>query len=253
MTNRIAGRSALAAVLAVGAACLLAAQPALAQEGGRPLGQLTLKRALERETSATTEPPAIAQPEAPPEEQVVEPASDPGPAAEPVVEPASVAKAEPAPIFLRDEPREFAPAAASKLVMSVCGRKDGSDLVSAASAYGMGEPKAPPVEMMRALPSDARAWRAPSADGELFLVGYGVAPMRCAVAVLHAIPGATFEKTQALLMGPSLGFALESTQEMSGGVHWARMRAGDGQFIDVMEYPGQEGMSPVVRIDFLPK
>lgn len=224
--------------LLLAAACAMAAAPlAHAQEGGeRPLGQMTLKRVMERDSRAPAEPP-VAAPAAP--------AADAG-----VVPPVA---AGPAPIFLSGAPREYAPAAVSKLLVSVCGRSDGSDLVAVADARGMGEPQAPPADLMRAMPGDARVWRAPASDGELFLIGYGVAPMRCGAAVLHAIPGATAAKTQAQLMASPEGYVVDSTQVMGADVQWTRLRSRDGQFVDVMEYPAREGMPPVVRLDYLPR
>ncbi len=236
MINLIAGLSVFAAACAMAAAPLAHAQDG----GGRPPGQLTLKRVLERDTNAPAEEPAAAAP-----------AADAGGEASVVAAPSpALAKA---PIFASGAPREMAPVAVTRLVMSVCGRDDGSGLVAAADARGMGEPQPPPAQLIRALPSDARTWRVPSSDGEVYLVGYDVAPMRCGAAVLYAIPGGTFEKAQAQLMGPEHGFVVDSSQVMAGDVQWTRLRAADGQFIDVMEYPERNGLPPAVRLDYLPK
>jgi hypothetical protein len=146
---------------------------------------------------------------------------------------------------------QFAPIAMAGLIEKMCrgAEKDGGDLIVLAKAAGLGEAHDPPYDLKRALPESAQVWPAPSADGALFLFGYGERPLKCGAAVLRPMPVIGFDLALAELQKD--GFAIDSKETLNGSMRWMRLKAGGGQFVDLVEYP-PEGSSPgVLRADLL--
>lgn len=203
-------------------------------------------------TTAAAPPTAPAPAEAP-----AAPVAAPAAAEAPAPEAVPAAAVAPAPIVATGwtGPVNFAPVAIVDLVTRVCRQSvsgDGGDLQNRAVQLGLGGPQPPPEGMKRALPAGAVTWRVPSTDGELYLVGYGEAPLNCAVAVLRPMPEEGFNRVATLLQAPDKGFASESGQTLPGNVRWSRLRSTKGEFVDVMEYPANGDTPGVLRADFLP-
>jgi hypothetical protein len=164
---------------------------------------------------------------------------------------ACLAVAAPASAQGAGEALQFAPLAMAGLIEKLCrgAEKDGGDLIVLAKAAGLGDPRDPPYDLKRALPESAQVWPAPSADGALFLFGYGERPLKCGAAVLRPMPVIGFDR--ALTELRKNGFAIDSNETLNGSMRWTRLRAGGGQFVDLVEYP-PEGSSPgVLRADLL--
>ncbi len=166
-----------------------------------------------------------------------------------VAAPVAVAQVVPVPVPV--PVAKYSPVALVELVDSVCreAEKRGS-MQSLAKAQGLGEPQPAPADLSRALPDGARTWSAPSADGSLFLFGYGEEPLRCGAAVMRPLPEVAY--TRALDLLQARGFAIESSQLLNGATKWSRLKSSGGQFIDLMEYPSENGMPAVLRADLLP-
>lgn len=232
-------------VLAITLGPLTFAGHASAQDsaGGRPVGQLSVFKPASRAAA----PVSSEKPE------------EPAAAAAPPAEPAAVAEtpaaaAAPAARRMPEGPREFSPIAITQLVMTTCPSAARSgDLVAVAAGRGLGEPQPPPADLLRTLPPDVRTWQAPVADGELHLFGYSEPPMTCGAAVLHAVPGAAFDKSVELLLAAGDGFTVDSSETSDNGRRWTRLKSPAGAFLDVMEYPASGARPPVLRIDYLPK
>lgn len=227
-------------VLAVAAAAI--APAAFAQDGQQ--GSMRLLG-----TTAAA-PPAEAPPAAP-----APPAEAPAPVAVAAETPAPAAAPTPVVATGWTGPVNFAPVAVVDLVTRVCRQSvsgDGGDLQNRAVQLGLGGPQPPPDGIKRALPAGAVTWRVPSTDGELYLVGYGEAPLNCAVAVMRPMPEEGFNRVFTLLQAPDKGFASESGQTLPGDVRWSRLRSAKGEFVDVMEYPANGDTPGVLRADFLP-
>jgi hypothetical protein len=147
---------------------------------------------------------------------------------------------------------QFAPMAMASLIEKLCRKAedDGADLVALAKASGLGAPRDPPYDLRRALPESAQVWSAPSADGEVFLFGYGERPLSCGAAVLRPMPVVGFDR--ALAQFQANGFKVDAAETMSGSTRSTRLKAGNGQYVDLMEYPPAESSPGVLRADLLP-
>jgi len=130
---------------------------------------------------------------------------------------------------------------------------DGGDIIEHARELGLGSPAEAPHEMSRALPPGTVIWKVPSLDGELYLSGYGEAPLRCGAVVVRPMPEAGFNKLIELLQGVEQGFVQESAQVLPGDARWLRLRSPRHEFVDVMEYPPSGDYPGVLRAEFLPE
>lgn len=236
-------------MLAVAALALAYAPGAFAQETQPAVDNLQL---LTNATPATLEAPALAQ-----ATPVAMPSLE-APVAAPVVERvapvAPAAGVTPPRAAVWTGPLNFAPVAVVDLLTRVCRASvsgDGGSLTTQAMKLGLGDGYAAPDDLARAVPNSAITWRTPSADGEVYLMGYGEDPMNCGAAVVRPMPEVAFDNVVELLKAPALGFVTDATQTLAGNVRWERLKSPRGEFIDLMEY-GASGESPgVLRADYL--
>lgn len=151
-------------------------------------------------------------------------------------------------------PVNFAPVGVIDMLTRVCRQSvsgDGGNLTTQATKLGLGSGQAAPEDLARVMPGNAISWRTPSADGELYLMGYGEDPMKCGAAVVRPIPEVGFSKVVELLKAPALGFATDAAQTLAGNVRWERLKSPGGEFIDLMEYPASGESPGVLRADYL--
>lgn len=233
----------LAVIAAIGA-------PMAHAQGSQQSAQGSL-RLLAPPTSA---PPASAPPsEAPPPQPT--PVAAPPPAdVRPVQPPPAAAAPTPAASGWTG-PINFSPVAAADLILKVCRASasgEGADLTARAAQLGLGAPGSVQEELSYALPPSAVTWRVPTVDGVVYLFGYGEEPLNCGAAILRPLAEDGFNKVTTLLKDPQLGFASDSTQILQGDVRWERLKSAKGEFIDVMEYPGNSEQPRILRADFLP-
>ena len=88
-------------------------------------------------------------------------------------------------------PLNYSAAGLAELIGRVCRPAmmgDGGDIIEHARELGLGSPAEAPHEMSRALPPGTVIWKVPSLDGELYLSGYGEAPLRCGAVVVRPMP-----------------------------------------------------------------
>ncbi len=148
----------------------------------------------------------------------------------------------------------FAPVAVVDLLTRVCRASvsgDGGSLTTQATKLGLGGGDAAPDDLGRVLSNSAISWRTPSADGEVYLMGYGEDPMNCGAALVRPMHDVAFSRVAELLAAPPLGFVSEQTQTLAGNVRWERLKSPRGEFIDLMEYPANGESPGVLRADYL--
>jgi len=155
--------------------------------------------------------------------------------------------------FAQEPPKAFSPVVAAKLIESVCraSEGDGKGVASFAASAGLAEAAPPPANLSWALPEGAQTWAADALDGEVYVYGYGEEPLKCGAAIVRPITGVTSLLVVDQFAALAKPFAVDSTQDMGGGVIFTRLKSADGRFIDILDYPRNGDAPGVLKVELL--
>lgn len=150
-------------------------------------------------------------------------------------------------------PKAFSPIVAATLIDTVCraAEGDGKGVPSFAETAGLAPHGLAPTYLAWALPEGAQTWAAEALDGEVYLYGYGETPLKCGVSIVRPIPGVTSQLVIEQLAKSAKSFAVDSTQDVGGGVIFTRLKSADGRFIDLMDYPRKGDAPGVLKVELL--
>lgn len=147
----------------------------------------------------------------------------------------------------------FSPLVTARLIDTVCraAEGDGKGVAAFAAAAGLAEGAPAPANLAWALPEGALSWKAESLDGEVYLYGYGEEPLKCGVSIVRPITGVTSTLVVEQFGKAEKPFAVDSTQDMGGGVIFTRLKSADGRFIDILDYPRNGDAPGVLKVELL--